>query len=386
MRIDIDELFDTTNTRGIAYNAMIEDGCSPERDNFLKDPTFVFDRYGKALLYISSLEQKVRDIVNSNEPGYGVIIQRNRKVISQTYRAGLAYMSLAQNYQNQEIQQILATKILNPYLDLLTRIWPTISNLDWRHYSADELMPNGKLAAEMFNVSLQDLRAYAESTEFKKRCDVWYAESTQQYRSCKAYVEYLFSRYARLLVVRLDLGFVIDSELRADVIGCRERLQRFLRNKRNNSLFDHQVGYIWRLEFGIKKGWHYHCILFFDGSKSQQDVSLGDAIGNYWRKVVTQGQGTYWNCNRHKDRYSMFKLLGVGMIHHSEEDKRDNLLKAVTYLCKMDEYLRQALPDGVTGIHTFGRGKIPSNDSGSVRRGRPRSGPDDGYSDTSAAS
>ncbi|WP_255587569.1 YagK/YfjJ domain-containing protein [Deefgea piscis] len=205
--------------------------------------------------------------------------------------------------------------------------------------------------------------------DFKTRCDQWFTQSSNSFRSTKTYIEYLFERYARLLVIRLDFGFRVGSELRSDLLQCRECFQRMLNNREHNSLFKNQVGYIWRLEYGEKKGWHYHCIFFFDGSKSRQDITLGDEIGSYWMNAITKGQGTYWNCNRHKERYELFKTLGVGMVYYKDELKREKLLQAAAYLCKIDQFLRQALPEGVEGVRTFGRGEISSR---AANQGRPR--------------
>lgn len=61
------------------------------------------------------------------------------------------------------------------------------------------------------------------------------------------------------------------------------------------------------------------------------------------------------------------------MVHAEDECKRIKLMQAAAYLCKIDQCLRQAMPDGVTGVRTFGRGEIDQSILGQTKMGRPRS-------------
>ena len=124
------------------------------------------------------------------------------------------------------------------------------------------------------------------------------------------------------------------------------------------------VGYIWKLEHGPDKGFHYHMMFFFDGSKVREDGTLAKRIGQYWLNVVTNGRGVYYNCNADKSRY---KNCGIGMVDHSDNVMRDGLVKAVLYLTKMDLYMK---------LQTVGRGMgkmVRPNPKDA--RGRPRVAP-----------
>lgn len=191
-------------------------------------------------------------------------------------------------------------------------------------------------------------------------------------RSVNRYLNYLFGLHSRILVVRLDLSFGVDSKYRSDLDLCRSALDRLLRNKAHNSMFDHLVGYMWRLELGELNGWHYHCMFFFDGAKRRMDIPLANRIGAYWRDLITDGEGTYWNCNRKKSDYERFDRLGIGMVHHADQPMRDSLELAAKYLCKMDRNLLRAYPDGLPSRRWFGRGEISTARSNKPRLGRPR--------------
>jgi hypothetical protein len=49
--------------------------------------------------------------------------------------------------------------------------------------------------------------------------------------------------------------------------------------------------------------------LFFDGSQVRDDVNRAWEIGDYWQWVITNGRGSYWNCNAHKEDYKYCGML-----------------------------------------------------------------------------
>lgn len=159
----------------------------------------------------------------------------------------------------------------------------------------------------------------------------------KNWRSFERYTNSLFSRYARLLIVRIDL-FYRKYELQTSERGKISREQvvkdrdRYFRGMGGNPLYKHLIGYAWKLEYGLEKGYHYHCFLFFDGSKVRKDVTLARMAGEDWI-MITQGKGVYWNCNAHKSRY---RELGIGMIAHDDMAGRSGLNKAIAYVTKPD--------------------------------------------------
>ncbi|MNF98191.1 hypothetical protein D3C84_810450 [compost metagenome] len=109
-------------------------------------------------------------------------------------------------------------------------------------------------------------------------------------------------------------------------------------------MFDDMVGYIWKLEHGPEKGFHYHVMFFFDGAKVREDITKAIQIGRYWTNVVTRGRGLYYNCNAAK---RIYKSCGIGMVDHTNVQMRQGLQNAVVYLTKTDLYMK---------LQTEGRG------------------------------
>ncbi|MNT77715.1 hypothetical protein D3C72_2168590 [compost metagenome] len=105
-------------------------------------------------------------------------------------------------------------------------------------------------------------------------------------------------------------------------------------------------------------------MFFLDGSKVREDVSWARTVGELWVERATEGQGVYYNCNRTKSNY---RACGIGMIEHSDREKRRNLQKAAIYLTKVEYYMRIATEGRA---RTFGRGEMPKRVE--KKRGRPR--------------
>lgn len=188
---------------------------------------------------------------------------------------------------------------------------------------------------------------------------LWCDEQSYHYQSLKNYLDYQFDTHSRLLVVRLDLGFVYGSLGQNDAYSARDYFQRLMNNKRNLNISKTMVGYIWSMEFGITKGFHFHCIFLFDGAQSMYDQKLGHALGQYWTEKITNGTGTYYCSNDDKARFEAEGQLGIGMIHRHDYDKRSNLLNIASYLVKEDQLLSTVLPEGDKRIRTFGKGEMP---------------------------
>ncbi len=184
-------------------------------------------------------------------------------------------------------------------------------------------------------------------------------------KSVTQYINDLHDVHSKLLVVRVDLGYRKEHSQTLELSDIKRDVKRMLDNRRNNSIFKHQVGYICKFEDTPEKGIHAHTLFLFDGQQVQKDSYRADAVGEYWTEQITEGKGVFHNCNRDKDKY---QRCGIGMIKHSDVEKRQNLLDhVVPYLLKTDQ--------SIEGIRQSGREKsITKGIVPNVKRssGRPR--------------
>lgn len=121
-------------------------------------------------------------------------------------------------------------------------------------------------------------------------------------------------------------------------------------------------GYAWKLEFASRKAFHYHLLLFFCGNRHQDHVEIARRLGEYWRQVITDGVGTYHNCNAND-----YPRSGLGMISYADHQKLSYLKEdVVSYLTKPDYYFRLIVQRG----RTFDRSNLPRKRAEPL--GRPR--------------
>jgi hypothetical protein len=228
---------------------------------------------------------------------------------------------------------------------------------------------------DTLNDFIDGIRNEAESQKFKKYIYEHQRLITENHKSLMKYIDGLFKKRSRLLVLRVDLSYRKDIEvsmLSEDEINnkyqqAKKDRENFLNNRRSNKLFEHLVGYAWKLEFASLKGFHYHMIFFFNSSMLHGDVNLAKNIGEYWAKTITKGNGLYYNCNANKGKY---KTVGIGAIHCENHEQMKGLELAARYLTKPDYYAKINAPN--IG-KTFAKGGGITKSKGT--RGRPRKHP-----------
>jgi hypothetical protein len=160
----------------------------------------------------------------------------------------------------------------------------------------------------------------------------------KNYKECVRQIDKLFSKYARLVVLRIDFGYKKGQNV--NIEDLVKDIDHIHKNKRHNKLFDHLVGYINKIEFGLDKGMHAHALLFYDGSKRRpdSDIYFAKEIGEYWVNQITNGRGVYWNRNAEKPKFERNNRLGIGDIHVSDNVKIQNLYGIAEYFCKSEQY------------------------------------------------
>jgi len=200
--------------------------------------------------------------------------------------------------------------------------------------------------ADAINNALEAFLSEFKSQSHRKRLNNLRRAEKRNQRSITAYINSLFAQHAKLLFIRLDIGYREAHYHRLTVDNTTDDLRQYL-------------GVIQHRRF------HFHLTFIFNGAEHQQDVSLGKALGEQW-ETITDGQGNYYNCNSRRVQYQEWGTDGIGMVHYADTDKQALLLNALGYLTKPDEQILAVLP---AGRRTFGRMEISITQP---RTGRPR--------------
>lgn len=220
--------------------------------------------------------------------------------------------------------------------------------------------------------------ANATIMELNQRLDAWYRSMNDpsfqyelrrnQRNSHKNYKRFwtlfnsLQANHGRLQIVRVDCEYTQEDTPNISYdTACYHRDQLC---KQVRSHYLALVGYLWKLEWGPKTGFHYHFIFFFDGHHVRKDVTLGEQIGMLWARQITGAQGRYFNCNRGaEERYTHNAL---GECNYYDMEKRVGLDHLAHYLTKVDEQIVMTTPGRI-----FQTSKAPAIPEG-PRPGRPR--------------
>lgn len=208
---------------------------------------------------------------------------------------------------------------------------------------------DGELMADIANELVERIRSKTLSAEFSQALAHRVGRREENFRNGKALIDSLFAAYERLNVVRVDLEY--GRHAPASLQQAKKDLTDLLNKGRSNRIFKNALACIWRLEYTLDTGYHFHVIFFFDGSKRSHDGLIAAQIGAYWIRTITKGRGRYQNCNFSKNRY---KTICIGTIKRREVAKRYFLIHiALQYLTKVDELVG---PPG--GVRAFGMSRM----------------------------
>jgi len=181
--------------------------------------------------------------------------------------------------------------------------------------------------------------------------------------STKKYMDKLSDTYSKLNIVRVDLSYKKPYSNEITLEEANKDLNHMFNNMRSKpTVFGDKVGYITKKEYTKDKGVHIHAVIIYDGQKVQNSDYKAQQIGEYWGQL-TQEKGSYHNCHR-----NTYKRNGIGMLDHTDREKRKILDEDVlSYLCKDEQDIESIKENKKT--KAFTRGIIPKNKR-SV--GRPR--------------
>ena len=186
--------------------------------------------------------------------------------------------------------------------------------------------------------------------------------------SLKEYVEQIFNHHTKVLMVRVDLGYLNDSKRQITIKQCYRDFE-IMRNRISNqdTFFSNLHGYSWAIEQGKERGYHVHLLLMYDGTKVQNGSYYAQRVGEKWQDI-TQGHGSYFNLHS-KDYIHKLRMagcdIGIWMVSRNNEGDWERVVTVIEYLTDPAKDEQRLRVKYFRGMQTFGKGQFEN----SKRRG-----------------
>jgi Inovirus Gp2 len=203
---------------------------------------------------------------------------------------------------------------------------------------------------DLFNEFVDNIRSEVASKSFKKIIAEYQRLQSKNNKSLVDFLDHILKREERMFVVKEYFSY--KTELYNHILNMDERnhlyyqakydRQLLFKKMRTHPLFEHLVGFVWKLEYNPDQGFRYNLLFLFDGKKFQQHVDIAMLIGELWTTEITGGRGLYFACNSYKDYYHH---LGCGMINCQNSNLWEELQKTADYFTLPDYYARLIVPD-----------------------------------------
>ncbi len=204
-------------------------------------------------------------------------------------------------------------------------------------------------------------KALSTDIDYKKAVELRKEKSLNQNKKAKRLIQKLIIKFSKLLVIRID--FSINRNFQITLELLKKYMSIFLKKLHSpNDDVPPIVGFIWKLEYGIKKGYHYHFIFFMDGNIYWNHSFYADQLCKLWMSI-TKNKGYYYNCN---NKMKSYKRLALGILVHDDHEKIETLYSVVDYITKADQFI---IEKTLKNHRTFGYSTRKLEKS---KAGRPR--------------
>jgi hypothetical protein len=213
--------------------------------------------------------------------------------------------------------------------------------VELRYDLNDYLDYEDELVQQLRNLSFDYIQRRFDSyvTRHKRKLrDHRYSES-ENTKQLTERMKAVSKRYARILVVRLDLMYKKDYR---HLIGIEDfdRDMRTLRQYIHNQdrIFEGLIEYAWALEQGADKGYHCHLLLVYKGHEHNNGYGIAKRVNELWQKITFE-QGYYFNCHSavYLRQFKEKGTLGIGMIKTKDEEQVENMLATIKYLVRSEK-------------------------------------------------
>ncbi|MGV8921410.1 MAG: YagK/YfjJ domain-containing protein [Pseudomonas sp.] len=296
------------------------------------------------------VERLVQSIERTNRPAFEIIQSLSGDERVQRTRLSKYFDSM------QQMVYLFDDRHAYVYSEHLRAFWQACQDIGLERSPAGLICLNEQGTAYLdfhhsMNVLVARIRQLISSKRYKRKADDRRYEASRKQATLSEYVSQVLDRYSRTVVVRVDLHYRAITRPRLRIEHVFNELDKFIRARERNPIFEHETGYVCSVEQGEDKGFHIHAAFFFNGAEVRSDFAKARKVGELWEQI-TRGQGYFFSCNDDKDKYG--DELGIGVIKRADSEACRKSIKAVIYLTKDNQYLRMK----PIGARTYRTGRI----------------------------
>lgn len=156
-----------------------------------------------------------------------------------------------------------------------------------------------------------------------------------QHRTLQRYLRHhlsqLFERYSKLLMLRIDFYYRVDSDAWCHADNHSTTADMILLLQRCDALTG-LAGFTWVLEHTDQHGHHIHAAFYLNGQRHRKIWPTFKALQALWSEV-TAGEGQAYRCTPQQ----YYKVQGERVTSHCDTKGRQGMQYILSYLSKQDQ-------------------------------------------------
>lgn len=207
--------------------------------------------------------------------------------------------------------------------------------------------------------------------EIERDLDQFRKQEQDNTDSLLEYSEQLFNHYSKLLIVRVDLGYLNDSKQQITIDQFYRHFE-VMRNRLSNqdTLFSNLHGYSWALEQGRERGYHVHLLLIYDGTKVREGSYYAQHVGEKWQEI-TKGHGSYFNLHTKQYIQELRRAgcdIGIGVVSRNTDGDWKRLKTVIEYLTDPAKDTQRLRVKCLKKMQTFGKGQFENTKRRGIKK------------------
>lgn len=145
------------------------------------------------------------------------------------------------------------------------------------------------------------------------------------------HLDTLFVHYSKILMLRIDLGYLKRSEA-FNLQDEKEMAWQMTLLTEQLTTHTDIIGFAWVMERSEQHGIHIHAAFYLDGQRHRKIWNTWQMINSLWSDI-TEEEGYTHRCTPQ----SHYRVRGEWVIRHDDRKGRNGMTYILSYLSKVDQ-------------------------------------------------